>query len=777
MLIKVFKKTISFSQICLVIATLCFFGCATGGKLNQSSEKSGYSTVEDLKVRTQAPDITLLDIIYAGPASYTVFQLVDPLRLVLDIEGTAGSNLPELTRVNNGYVTDVRVKKNINGHANTRVVVRLAKALKYETAKKDNIITIRLMPETSAQSLEGESGMSSVSQDSVDVDEAVKEVSEPRIFFKPDSKSPNQTLGIDFAMLDHGKARLTVTTKDKAVYNLERKGLKKLLLTIEKTTVPQLLLKRLDSYQFEGAVDRVKPSYSSADNRLILAIFLRELVPYHIDQTDHDIHIDFGPTSVKPPEKKIIPLKLAEIQKKRARVAKIPLEKKTNTQKLSEAQKKSAQAQTPKEQAPVDIHSPTSWLGTGVYRGEPMTLDFVNADVTNILRLIGEISNLNIVWGPDVSGTVSMRLKSVPWDQALDLVLANNDLGMRCEGNVVWIMKKSEISKLNAEKKKVRKIEEELAPLKTEYLHIDFANAEKDIKPHIAPIMTKRGSISIDKRTNTIILTEVKSVIDRVKDMIKEFDTPLKQIMIEARIVDASTNFSRDLGIQWNNATSGWRKNTHETVDIPPTAIDLGEGGDRVYGGTFSTSSPDGWASNIALNFAKLTSSGMGAINLDASLALAESDGRAKVVSAPKVIASVGESAKISRGSTFYLAAAENVEPKEVVATLSLEVSPTDVSYNNYVILEVKVKDEQQTGENSKAGKDIDTKLMVKSGDTIVIGGIYTETMTNESSGIPWLRDIPLLGWLFKAQDNMEGKTELLIFLTPTVLPYSDRQV
>ncbi|OPX33259.1 MAG: hypothetical protein B1H11_12935, partial [Desulfobacteraceae bacterium 4484_190.1] len=438
---------------------------------------------------------------------------------------------------------------------------------------------------------------------------------------------------------------------------------------------------------------------------------------------------------------------------------------------------KSAQVQTPKEHAPVDIHSPTSWLGTGVYRGEPMTLDFVNADVTNILRLIGEISNLNIVWGPDVSGTVSMRLKSVPWDQALDLVLANNDLGMRCEGNVVWIMKKSEISKLNAEKKKVRKIEEELAPLKTEYLHIDFANAEKDIKPHIAPIMTKRGSISIDKRTNTIILTEVKSVIDRVKDMIKEFDTPLKQIMIEARIVDASTNFSRDLGIQWNNATSGWRKNTHETVDIPPTAIDLGEGGDRVYGGTFSTSSPDGWASNIALNFAKLTSSGMGAINLDASLALAESDGRAKVVSAPKVIASVGESAKISRGSTFYLAAAENVEPKEVVATLSLEVSPTDVSYNNYVVLEVKVKDEQQTGENSKAGKDIDTKLMVKSGDTIVIGGIYTETMTNESSGIPWLRDIPLLGWLFKAQNKLEGKTELLIFLTPTVLPYSDRQV
>jgi len=335
-----------------------------------------------------------------------------------------------------------------------------------------------------------------------------------------------------------------------------------------------------------------------------------------------------------------------------------------------------------------------------------------------------------------------MRLKSVPWDQALDLVLANNDLGMRCEGNVVWVMKKSEIAKLNAEKKKARKVEEELEPLKTEYLHIDFANAEKDIQPHIEPIMTKRGSISIDKRTNTIILTEVQSVIERVKDLIKEFDAPLKQIMIEARIVDASTNFSRDLGIEWNNATSGWRKNTYDTVEIPPTAIDLG-GGDRVYGGTFSTSSPEGWASNIALNFAKLTSSGLGAINLDASLALAESEGRAKIVSAPKVIASVGESAKISRGSTFYLAAAENVEPKEVIATLSLDVSPTDVSYNNYVILEVKVKDEQQTGPSSKAGKDIDTKLMVKSGDTIVIGGIYTETMTDESSGIPWLRDIP----------------------------------
>jgi type IV pilus assembly protein PilQ len=158
----------------------------------------------------------------------------------------------------------------------------------------------------------------------------------------------------------------------------------------------------------------------------------------------------------------------------------------------------------------------------------------------------------------------------------------------------------------------------------------------------------------------------------------------------------------------------------------------------------------------------------LGAITINAEIALAETEGKAKIISAPKVIASNGESATIARGSTFYLEAAENVEPKEVTAQLSLEVTPT-VSYNNFVTMEVTVKDEQEQF-RGKTGKDLSTKLMIKSGETIVIGGIYTETSAEDESGIPYLRSVPFLGWLFKAKLETRDRTELLIFLTPTVV-------
>jgi type IV pilus assembly protein PilQ len=159
----------------------------------------------------------------------------------------------------------------------------------------------------------------------------------------------------------------------------------------------------------------------------------------------------------------------------------------------------------------------------------------------------------------------------------------------------------------------------------------------------------------------------------------------------------------------------------------------------------------------------------MGAISLNADLALAESEGKATIISAPKVIASNGETATISRGTTFYLPAAENVEAKEVNADLSLTVTPT-VSFNDYVSMEISVTDESADG-LTKSGKDITTKLMVKSGETIVIGGIYTEDTRKNDSGIPWLRNVPVVGWLFNAETNTESKTELLIFITPRVLP------
>jgi len=491
-----------------------------------------------------------------------------------------------------------------------------------------------------------------------------------------------------------------------------------------------------------------------------------------VDQTDSGICIDFGPTPVKHPEKKIVPVKLVELEKVSS----------TDTGMKREALKVSKRERTM-----------IPGLGTRKYKGAPMTMDFVNADATNILRLIGEVSNLNIVWGPDVKGMVSMRLKNVPWDQSLDLLLANNDLGMRRQGNVIWVTTKAKIQKIEAEERK--KIEEaearleaerkrrlaereqakKLEPLITEYFPVDFSDVN-ELKEHI--FLSERGSVSVDNRTNTIIMKDIASNIEEARKIIKRFDMPVKQIMIEARIVDAGTDFVRDLGIQWTQDTS-YQHRTDTSVDFLDqdlTGDTVLTAGNALYGGAFSTNAPADWAPNMDLIIGSLTGNALGFLSLDARLALAETERQAKVISAPKVIASNGQEATISRGDVIIIPATENVESTTLDANLSLTVTPT-VSYNDYITMVVEVTDDWAPSTSRLFTKLVQTSLMVKSGDTVVIGGIYKQDNSEEESGIPSLRKIPFLGRLFKAQRKNVSKSEMLIFLTPTVLSFPTKKM
>jgi type IV pilus assembly protein PilQ len=579
--------------------------------------------------------------------------------------------------------------------------------------------------------------------------EAGVTVSEPRIFIQPRQSDLTQILGIDFMMLEQGKSRLTLTTDKKVDYDLEREGDKALLLRLHNTTVPDLLLREIDTTHFETALEKVKPAYSTEDKESEILISLREMVPFHIKHTENSLAMDFGQTSVAPPDKKIVPLNLAETQIRTLAASQAPGTVVTDAGPAAQARQKR-------------------------YTGKPMYLDFDNADVTHILRLINEMSEENIIWDPEIKGqTVSMILKDVPWDQALDLILDNNSLAKRYRGdNIIWVTTKDKMNRILAEEaaeaerrrqeleaerrrqEEERKKAEELAPLITEYLPVDFAKAD-EIKGHIT--LTDRGNMSIDTRTNTIIIKDIAKSIEEAKKTIEQFDTPVKQIMIEARIVDASENFSRDLGLKWNAATEAHRDSTMT--------------GEPEYGGTFSTNAPWAGDGNIGLNFSKLTSSGLGSINLDASLALAEAEGTAKTLSAPKVIAQEGANAKIVSGETIYTNPTENVAQTSRDAALTLDVTPTSISYNGYVTMEIHVTDNKNVSSTLDTTKEISTELLVKSGETIVIGGIFKENEAENVTGVPVLKDIPGLGWLFKAKTKTTEKSELLIFLTPTVLP------
>ncbi|MBW2065832.1 MAG: type IV pilus secretin PilQ [Deltaproteobacteria bacterium] len=771
--------------LCLAISILVLKGCATQPIKQVPSEESQVPKIESVDVRSFQHK-AILEIKSDRTTHFTAFQLVDPPRIILDVRGAPAKGLPMSRKFTEGSIRGITIQEGKSQAMTTRVVVRLEEApLEYRTQTLDGLIRLILTPKKIA----GEKPLEEVAI--VEKEEMKRETIgpyEPRIFFKPKADNGlNQVLGIDFTMLNRGKSRLIITTEQRVPYRLEQKGIKDLLLTMERSTIPPLLMRRLESIYFEGAIERVKASV--ADSKASMLITLKEMVPFHVDQTDQAITIDFGPTLIKPPEKKIAPVKKTE---KEAEISSLVAEGTKSTPEGT-VQRTAAQARMRNVAMAVQPPALPDFLKKK-YTGTPMTLDFVNADVTNILRLIAEVSNLNIVWGPEVKGNVSMRLKNVPWDQALDLILANNNLAMRKQGNVIWITTKAQMAKIEAEERrkraeyeaelarrreaerKAREVAKQLEPLLTEYLPLDFATTT-EIKAHLEPLLSERGKLSEDARTNTIIITDIREKIEEAKKIVQRFDAPDKQVVIEARIVEAKTNFARDLGIQWGagdgsvGINAQRRDNTGVSFGIPTDATGYTSGGDNLVGGTFSSNKPSNWASNLGFTFGYLTSSALGAVTLDARLALSEAEGTAKIISAPRVIARKGVKATITRGSTFYLEAAENVEPTPVEAKLSLAVTPTAVSYNDYVTMEVELQDEKQEGSRGKSGKTISTELMVKSGETIVIGGIYKEDRTDDESGIPYLRKIPVLGWLFKAQRGTYEKTELLIFITPTVLP------
>ncbi len=762
--------------VCLVFLSAVLAACVTTTK--QAAEKEPVAEparVEMINVRSLGNGaFTLVEIVGNKAVGYTAFKLVDPPRIVVDVDAIPAKNLIVPT-IKDKIVKDIKVEM-ANGKTKTRVVLSTAENVDFSVTSQKGIISLAMSPKEGSKESRT---VASKTQKEQSTSEKPAVAHSPRIFFKPKPSSLNQILGVDFTMLDGGKSRLVITTDKRVPFHLQRKGEKTLSLSVDNATIPRLLQRHLDSSQFEGAVDRVKAIVSPDKKQVTLNIALREMVPYHVDQGEKSITIEFGPTNIKPPRTRIVPLALAE---KTVAVA----HNTTTMRGLRGGLKTVAYAD-----------SPSRPKIRKRYTGAPMTMDFVNADVTNILRLIGEVSNLNLVWSPKVKGKVSMRLRNVPWDQALDLILKNNDLAMRREGNVIWVTTRAEMAKIEAEeKKKLEDIEKrkqeqlrkakqlkELEPVVTEYITINYVDVENVKKVIEDTVKSARGKITVDKNTKTIIMTDTASKIREARQLANKLDRPTKQVMIEARIVEASTSFSRELGVQWNfqlqhrnDSSMAWRgtpawalKNT--TANFPDGAT--------LYGPTFSTNHPN-FSSNVGLVFATLSGNGLTGAFLDTQIALSETEGQLKVLSSPKIVTRDTVTATIQQGTKIVLPSGTDSNGNKtfelVDASLKLEVTP-QITPNNMVIMKVKISDDFPDYANARGEsvpintKSAETTMMVASGDTVVIGGIYKENKGVNETGQPWLKDIPIIGWLFKNKTWNDEKRELLIFLTPTVLP------
>ena len=400
------------------------------------------------------------------------------------------------------------------------------------------------------------------------------------------------------------------------------------------------------------------------------------------------------------------------------------------------------------------------------YTGKKINLDFKEVDILDILRLMSDISKLNIIAGDDVKGTVTVRLVDIPWDEALDVILKSKSLGKERFGNIIRVAtirtmqreKEEELAKKNAQKK--------LESVKVRLVPVNYAMADK-LVPQIKELLTDRGTVSYDQRTNVLIVKDVEEILDKAEQLVDYLDTQTPQVLIEARIVEATSTAALGLGIEWGSHHTYTDANGHPTNAVFP--YNLGVGANVAVPGP---ADPTG-----TLGF---TFGSVGMINdLNLTLNVMESDGKIKIVSSPKVATLDNKEAMIQQGTSIPITTrgtGGDVTTKYVDASLILKTTP-HITADGSILLNIEINKSEPDwsnanylGEPSIIKKEAKTEILIKSGDTVVIGGVYTNLTSKTKRYVPLLGQIPILGWLFKSEESRVERSELLIFLTPRIM-------
>jgi type IV pilus assembly protein PilQ len=432
----------------------------------------------------------------------------------------------------------------------------------------------------------------------------------------------------------------------------------------------------------------------------------------------------------------------------------------------------------------------TAGAGTGdiPYTGERISMDFKDIDIQNALRLIADISNLNILLADSVSGTLTMRLVNIPWDQALDLILDAKGLGKYLEGNVLRVAPLGEINQAAQAKLQAEESQKQLEPLSIRMIPVNFAEATA-IQGLLArgagglELLSERGSITIDNRTNTLIVKDLADRVTSIEDMVRKLDKPTPQVLIEARIVEVSRGNSSALGINWG---FNLKDKPDTRWALAPTAADAlavnlnGASGvprPSMSGGTTTNVNlmPSGSSGSLGFHLGSISP----LIDLDIELGAMELAQKAKTISSPRVLTTDNNPAKITQGVNQPYptqASSGGVTYSYIPATLSLDVTP-QVTPDGYITLTVTATNNSLGASTAGGGapppintKEVNTKVLVKNGTTIVLGGIYNTSKSGSTQGVPGFSKVPLLGWLFKNRNMDQTDSELLIFLTPRII-------
>ncbi|MBU3068356.1 type IV pilus secretin PilQ [Aestuariicella sp. G3-2] len=661
------------------------------------------------------------DALPGQPTGYTIEQ---PARIVLDFEGVDNSLAQRKFPLSFDNAKSAVV---LSSEDRTRLILNLSQLTAYNTRTEGNDLVIEVGSQTAGNYL--------ASNDRVE--DSVSQSTSARL-----SGSSLGINDIDFRRGENGEGKVIVQLTDPSVNIDVVQHANDVEITFMNTQLPQSLRRSLDVVDFATPVTFVDAEAEGSDVKLtVRATGDYDYLAYQADGT--------YVVSVKPLTQK-------EIAEKKARFD---------------------------------------------YVGEKLSLNFQNIEVRSVLQLIADFTELNLVASDTVTGNITLRLDNVPWDQALDLVLKTKGLDKRQVGNVMMVAPAAEIAERERQELETQKQLQELAPLRTEYIRVRYASATELFKlfgksnnggggnrggsgdgGSTASILSERGSAIVDERTNSIILTDTADKIDEFKKLIEQVDIPIRQVMIEARIVIANTNFAEEMGIKWGAIGVDTPGNSLIEVSGSQDGLDSDPGSpaDFFFGGGTTD-----LEENLMVDLGIANPAGSFAMSflndnvlLSMEISALEDSGYAEIVSQPKVITGDKQKASIESGTEIpYQEAsssgATSTSFKEAV--LKLDVTP-QITPDDNIIMDLKVNQDSVGAIDTASGiptidvTELQTQVLVANGQTVVLGGIFqTEQVTGQTK-VPFLGDLPYMGRLFRQDVRSETKRELLIFITPKIL-------
>ena len=746
-----------------------------------SSSVFAADTIRNISVTTPSAMLTELNIDFANSAvTPTAYELTSPTRLVLDFPNVNNQISSWMQTYNQGYVNNVTTLTN---DSMTRMIIELSNQATYSTRVVNNRLVVSMQPKGST------SAVTTVATNPAIVTPVVTSpvvVSQPAVVVTepaPVIVTPPPVV----VQTPPPVAVVTQTTKAAPPANT-------MVVKVNPLLNPAAAV--VQQYNYDGLA-AINFNGTSNGGGNISVNLVNDSIPVDVQRMGDELVIRLTGATIPSRLQKQMTVgnglvrDVIATNQGRNGVIRIAMTGDYDYKAFQTGNQLNINIDPPKR-----LREPT--IEERTYSGAPLSLEFQDVSVRTILEVLAQHTNTNIVASDSVSGNITLRLINVPWDQALDIILKSKNLDKRVNGNVIWVAPAAELAKQEADELKAQQEKKVLDPLRIEYIRLNYAKAENvrtlieagratsDRSSGNTSLLTDRGTVTIDTRTNTLIVKDTAETISNIRDLISKIDIAVKQVMIEARIVSATDTFSKELGVKWGILSQGAASNRNLLVGGNLSTIDSLKTyttATNADGTTYPVYSGLTAANNLSVNLGAANPAGSIAFGLlsisdlllDLELSAMQADNKGEVISSPKVLTADKQTAKIMSGTQipYQEASASGATSTSFIeAALSLEVTP-NITPEGRIGLDLSIENGSPTiinGATAVSKDSIKTNVVVDDGQTVVLGGVFKNTLGNDVTKIPFLGDLPYVDRFFKRTSKSNNKQELLIFVTPKLV-------